>query len=108
MDVSDSDSEEGDDSQELGDDHMDVKQTTTTVPPRRSTSPLPQSLSVQGAHVVAVPTSAKPLIPAVVGGGLKRNADGTVVGPKVVPRRQKPTREVSPILVTIRSSLTVA
>lgn len=94
MDVSDSQSE-GDDSSHLGDDEINTDQLPTTVPPHRSASPLVSHLPVQDeADAIAAPISAKPLAPAAVGGGLKRNADGTVIGPKFVPRRQKPTREV--------------
>jgi ATP-dependent RNA helicase DHX37/DHR1 len=68
-------------------------------PPASVQHPLPQELRrthspPEYAHSTSGTSEKLPITNISAGSGLKRNADGTVIAPRVVPRRPKPSREV--------------
>ncbi|KAF8305660.1 P-loop containing nucleoside triphosphate hydrolase protein, partial [Clavulina sp. PMI_390] len=68
----------------------DILLSASPVPapiPPQPVEPPPEPVANTPQSLVLPPT------PVVVGSGLKRNADGTVIAPRVVPKRVKPSRE---------------
>jgi len=95
-----------DDSDSDPDEHIVAEQTPferagSSAPAIPVMPPSPQEIrrtSSPSAYVNAIGDASEkaPLVTvdSFVGSGLKRNADGTVVAPRVAPRRPKPSREV--------------
>ena len=57
--------------------------------------PDPTSTSPEISLPVPSPAPAQPKVPVAIGGALKRNADGTIIAPKIVVRKPKVKRTVS-------------